>query len=438
MLSINKEYLNKIQGYINKKKLEVRWSTDLDQIKAFFDELAEVSEELDNYSRDGKAKDLYKIQLRVSDLKSKITQSKIFSKYLFHKEMEKSRLKNIAQESEPLQLNVEFNSDWAISGEENECSDSSIRSEVDPSRYQDLIELNPTTNSELEDFKKKYFKRIDQILRKQEVDKATYEERIERLLEQMSEVEEELNKMKDKQKQKTSEKIGVSYEVLDQLYRQIINADNSFDPKADITFNLNETKWMNLLKTFSKIKIPPLRYYELNYVPEDLVEVKDLMRNSITNLDSYYFNLISQSQIWWSKYLECLKEVATKTKRTFCVWNSHITTNDFIEIICSSKNSINVHLRDDTILLDEEFDFGNTMERCKIQFLSLFLSGESNRSDWISHPHRFENLISAISRCLPLRKSLKVLGVARCGINREFAHKILSKFKLDDIELIGV
>ena len=39
-------------------------------------------------------------------------------------------------------------------------------------------------------------------MRKQEVDKATYEERIERLLEQMTEVEEELNKMKDKQKTK--------------------------------------------------------------------------------------------------------------------------------------------------------------------------------------------------------------------------------------------
>ena len=67
LLSINKEYLNKIQGYINKKKLEVRWSTDLDQLKAFLEELAEVSEELDNYYRDGKEKDLYKIQLRVLD-----------------------------------------------------------------------------------------------------------------------------------------------------------------------------------------------------------------------------------------------------------------------------------------------------------------------------------------------------------------------------------
>ena len=154
LLSINKEYLNKIQGYINKKKLEVRWSTDLDQLKAFFNELAEVSEELDNYSRDGKAKDLYKIKLRVSDLKSKITLSKTFSKYLFHKEMEKSRLKNIAQENEPLQLNIEFGGDWAISEDENGSSDRSILSGVDPSRYQDLIELNPTTNSELEDFKK--------------------------------------------------------------------------------------------------------------------------------------------------------------------------------------------------------------------------------------------------------------------------------------------
>ena len=186
-------------------------------------------------------------------------------------------------------------------------------------------------------------------MRKQEVDKATYEERIERLLEQMTEVEEELNKMKDKQKQKTSEKLSVSYEVLDQLYRQIISANNSFDPKSNITFNLNEVKWMNLLKTFSNIKLPPLRYYELNYVPEDLIEVKDFMRNSITNLDSYFFNLISNSQICINKYLEFLKEIATKTTRTFCVCNSHITTNEFIEIVCSSKNTMNVHFRDDII-----------------------------------------------------------------------------------------
>ena len=437
LLSINKDYLNKIQGYINKKKLEVRWSTDLDQLKVFFEELAEVSEEVENYSKDGKAKDLYKIQERVLDLKSKITLSKTFSKYLFHKEMEKSRLKNIAKENEPLQLNFELNSDWAISEDENESSDSSIISGVDPSRYQDLIEINPTTNSELEDFKKKYFRRIDKILRKQEVDKATYEERIERLLEQMKEVEEELNKMKNKQKQKTSEKLSVSYEVLDQLYRQIISANNSFDPKSNITFNLNEVKWMNLLKTFSTIKLPPLRYYELNYIPEDSIEVKDFMRNSITNLDSYFFNLISNSQICINNYLECLKEIATKTTRTFCVCNSYITTNEFIEIVCSSKNTMNVHFRDDTIFLDEEFDFGNTMERWKIKYLGFFLSGESKRSDWVSHPNRFENLISAISRCLPLRKSWKVLGIGSCGISREFALSICSKFKLDDIEVIG-
>ena len=352
--------------------------------------------------------------------------------------MEKSRLKNIAKENEPFQLYIESNSDRAISDEENKNSDRSIQSEVNPGRYQDLIKLNPTMKYDLEDFKKKYFKKIDKILREQEVDKATYEERIESLFEQMSEIDEELNKIKDKQKQNTSENLGITYGVLDQLYRQIICENNSFDPKSKLAFNLNEVRWMNLLKTLSKIKLPPLKYYELNYVPEDLIEVKDLMRNSITNLDCYYFNLISQSQIWWSKYLECLREVATKTTRTFCVCNSNITTNDFIEIICSSKNAINVHLRDDTILLDGEFDFGNNMERWKIQYIGFFLSGESNRSDWISYPNRFENIISAISRCLPLRKSLKVLGVGRCGINREFAQKILRKFMMDDIELLGV
>ena len=47
--------------------------------------MAEVSEELKNYSRDEKAKDLYKKQQRVSDLKSKITLIKPFLSIYFIK-----------------------------------------------------------------------------------------------------------------------------------------------------------------------------------------------------------------------------------------------------------------------------------------------------------------------------------------------------------------
>ena len=195
---------------------------------------------------------------------------------------------------------------------------------------------------------------------------------------------------------------------------------------------------MNLLKTLSKIKLPEIKYFEINYVPDDWAEVKDFMNNSIQTQTCFYFNFWKQHQLHWNKYLASLKDVALKTTRTIWIWNMNFSQTEFCEIIWASKNVKDVHLREDFLPFDEEFEFGDNLDECRINYLGLFRSGNNNYSNWKGIPHRLNNMLSAIANSPFFHNSLKVLGVGEWGINREFSQNALNKYGLDDIELLGV
>ena len=57
-------------------------------------------------------------------------------------------------------------------------------------------------------------------------------------------------------------------------------------------------------------------------------------------------------------------------------------------------------------------------------------------SGWEANIHRFENLIAGISKCTPLKNSLKKLNIKDCGIMIDKAKDILSKYNLSKIELV--
>ena len=75
---------------------------------------------------------------------------------------------------------------------------------------------------------------------------------------------------------------------------------------------MNEEKWINLIKVFSKYSLPEIHHSKLNYVPADSQETRDFMMNSpVQNL--FYFNDGKQVQVEGRKYYEALKAVAVRT-----------------------------------------------------------------------------------------------------------------------------
>ena len=71
MINLSENLLETIKNYAKEEKLALKWSQTLEQLKVFDDELIEIKEQLKNTLKDGKLKDLDKIEQRSFTLKFK-------------------------------------------------------------------------------------------------------------------------------------------------------------------------------------------------------------------------------------------------------------------------------------------------------------------------------------------------------------------------------
>ena len=79
--------------------------------------------------------------------------------------------------------------------------------------------------------------------------------------------------------------------VLSNLYEQNIGSKISIDENSEITFDLRQDSWMNLLKALSESKLPITKEYKLDYIPADSEFVKMFMGNLSQGQNQFKFNL---------------------------------------------------------------------------------------------------------------------------------------------------
>ena len=72
MISLSENLLETIKNYAKDEKLLLKWSQTLEQLKMFDDELIEIKDQLKSILKDGKLKDIDKIEQRSFYLKFKI------------------------------------------------------------------------------------------------------------------------------------------------------------------------------------------------------------------------------------------------------------------------------------------------------------------------------------------------------------------------------
>ena len=178
---------------------------------------------------------------------------------------------------------------------------------------------------------------------------------------------------------------------------------------------MNEDKWVNLIKALSNYSLPKISRCNLYYVPADSQEVRDFMMNSPAQ-DIFGFKNATQVQIDGSKYYEALKAVAARTVWDFYIHNTNLSADELWGILKAAKHVKNVAFAYSSIPFDYEMDFGEGMDNCNIEYISLQCSGGASYSNWAANPIRFENLITSISKCAPLVKSLKKLYIESCDI----------------------
>ena len=156
------------------------------------------------------------------------------------------------------------------------------------------------------------------------------------------------------------------------------------------------------------------------------------------NNKQFFFNYFKIVQIEGSKYFNELKIAARKPTKCFCIWYTNLSAKEFCEVISAGKKCPSLCFYYDLIVFDEERNFGKDMNRWKIETLSFTFSGSSIYSDWSQNPQRFENMVSAISKCVPLLKSKKDIRIESCSLSKEKAEEVMNKYNLSGIKITGV
>ena len=203
-----------MKEYILDKQLTTKWATEKSKLNGFSEEINQISTDLENYIKEGELKDLSKIQKKCVNLKLEIVESKVFAKYLLHKDMNKRRLKASKEGENYAQPKVEIQNNETTSEEDsesNESNDTNEENDDNEIRYPYMHKV--ASSYKLDKIKMKHFKEITKIQKKQEKDKIDYDRKIRLLIDHKGEIEEELIKAKNKLKERYEEKQGVSFDI---------------------------------------------------------------------------------------------------------------------------------------------------------------------------------------------------------------------------------
>ena len=157
------------------------------------------------------------------------------------------------------------------------------------------------------------------------------------------------------------------------------------------------------------------------------------MKQSLVSLNDFYIYNEHKVDIDNEKLVEVLKQVAQKTTDFFTVAYIKFSTKEFCELISSAKHIKQIDLIYDFIPLDEECDFGQDMENCKLEVLNLNQSGSNEYGNWETSNRSFKNLVVGVSKCLPLKNSLKIIHIFNWGVTKEKAQEYLDEYDLNNI-----
>ena len=126
-------------------------------------------------------------------------------------------------------------------------------------------------------------------------------------------------------------------------------------------------------------------------------------------------------------YIEALcKTLKAVTSEIYIEWLK-LTTSDLEQIIKASSVSERLVIRFSNVSCSAALDFA-TADKYKTKFLSFFCwgSGSHRKSDFISVPASFENIVEAMAKS-GLKDSLQTLDIRCCGLDKTTVQGLLSK-----------
>jgi hypothetical protein len=195
-----------------------------------------------------------------------------------------------------------------------------------------------------------------------------------------------------------------------------------------------------LLRTLSGLNLPKLGNFELINVPEKDERIKNSISTlRYSKLEFFRLKHDGGKLANIGEYTQPLRLLADSSEiEQFSIWNWIVNSEQVTQIISSAKSSNWICLHQCQLLLDDEIDFGDTLDESELELLDLGYSGGPRYSDFKSNPHRLENFLKALGKSLRVRQNLKEISLYNSGLDRKTVEQMLKDSQLDNCKIFYI
>ena len=169
MIKLSKNLLKKVRDYAIKEQLTQKWKEALEKLPIFDVELRSIKDDYESALIAERLKDFDTIQQRFINLKLDITESEVYKKYLFHKEM------NELMKREKIFGENLFTAKTVKNIEETKSEEHNSTLEERLLNFSNLIESESTADQNIEEFKKIWLDEIESIKQQQRNERKQFE-----------------------------------------------------------------------------------------------------------------------------------------------------------------------------------------------------------------------------------------------------------------------
>jgi myosin heavy subunit len=198
------------------------------------------------------------------------------------------------------------------------------------------------------------------------------------------------------------------------------------DDELQIELICNDQPSLSLLKILSNSMLTDLSSLMLHYVPYDSEDVHYFLSTLKANkLKKFSFNYSDDALIDITPYMENLKEVwKLPSLESLTIYWWIMNWEQVIQIFSSAKHLKHIGLEFWSLELNEQFEFGDSLDGAAFESLRLDYSSKEEFSGFWFDSFRFENLIEALDKVQSVKDNLKELH--------------LNSFKQDEIPIADI
>ena len=167
----------------------------------------------------------------------------------------------------------------------------------------------------------------------------------------------------------------------------------------------------------SKLRLPNIRKIEIDKIPDGNKELNSFFQNWVpSKLDLLWVNHAynTDTGIKMDFYIDSISKAIKSVQKEIYLECFEIKEEELEQIIKSSSNWERLIIRYSDIHCSKKLDF-SVSDKCKIKFLSFYTCGSTvinnRKTDWISTPSCFKNIVEAISKS-GLKNSLDEVDIS--------------------------